>query len=422
MKVFVLIRVLINLNLEFHKMLLLTIFTILFEISASSLLKSQIVSQLTFQGFPVNHFYGYIQPIIDFQYNTKIGYLNIHMDCFSIHRTNSLLYVGCELPRKCGIAHTYIFDSTVFGQETVLCYSLSNNYDDDVEVYDFSFVPHDVTLLKPFDRSNIKQLKQLKPVDFSEHYFLVSNSTHFSLYPRICDILFSFSSSVMTSLIHLRNNAKSVCLEIIRPPLNCSLFWFDSVFELLKYYDFPVSFAGATPNPYYESTLNTYFNTSDYIISNNFHVAISFKDGNYFFSHPDDILISYHINYPFKSAYRHCLEIKTAYSNPFSGIFHFLLSKLEYFFREVISILLLIVKDISSFLFKLIFAIFDEFLTIIPLSNHLLTSLLCFVIFRSYYRDYFLSIVFSILIFIFLNLNLNFSLKQQNEHTSITPI
>nr|UCD53731.1 MAG: hypothetical protein 1 [Virgaviridae sp.] len=372
---------------------------------SSSVLKSLLLTDLSSGGITPTQFYQLIYPTLEFQFNSKLGSFIAHPDCFSIHRTNSLLYVGCELPHYCGSARTYTFDSTIFGQETVLCYSLSSVSTDTFEVHNFKFIPRDIPLTKPFSRTSLTVLRHVSPVHISEHYYIVSNTTHFSFLPKICSILFSFSSSELPSVISLKNNNKYVCIDVIKPILNCSFKWFPHVVDMLKYYDFPVSYAGSPTNSYFDMDQNTYVHTHYYRFNSSSVFHVSNYENFLFVTHDDDLLIAYSDYDPPSDNFRHCLEITSAYSNPFSNIFHFIVSKLEYVFREVLSTVILVLEDISKILLKFIFVFVSDVLSYIPFTSNFLNSLLSFVLFKVYYKDLFLSTVLSAILLILLNLN-----------------
>lgn len=381
------------------------IFLLVINSCFSSVLKSSLLSDLSSSGFTSTQFYQLIYPTLEFQFNSKLGSFIIHPDCFSIHRTNSLLYVGCELPRFCGSARTYTFDSTIFGQETVLCYSLSSVSTNTFEVHNFRFTPRDIPLAKPFSRTSLTVLRHVSPVHLSEHFYIVSNTTHFSFLPKICNILFSFSSSELPSVISLKNNNKYVCIDVLKPILNCSFNWFSHVVDLFKNYDFPVSYAGCPTNSFFDMDQNTYVHTHYYRFNSSITYHVSNYENFLFLTHNDSSLIIYTDLSPPSNNFRHCLEITSAYSNPFSNIFHFIVSKLEYIFREILSTVLLVLEDISKILLKFIFILASDIITFIPFTSNFLNALLSFVFFKIYYRDLFLSIFLSVVLLIVLNLN-----------------
>lgn len=374
----------------------------------SSVLKSTLISDLESGGFMSTQFYQLIYPTLEFQFNSKLGSFIIHPDCFSIHRTNSLLYVGCELPKFCGSARTYTFDSTIFGQETVLCYSLSSVSTNNFEVHNFKFTPRDIPLSKPFSRNSLTVLRHVSPVHLSEHFYIVSNTTHFSFLPKICNILFSFSSSELPSVISLKNNNKFVCIDVLKPTLNCSFNWFPHIVELLKFYDYPVSYAGSPTNSFFDLDQNTYVHTHYYRFNSSLTYHVSNYENYLFLTHNDSSMIVYVDVSPPTDNFRHCLEISSAYSNPFSNIFHFIVSKLEYVFREVLSTILLVLEDISKILIKFLFILLSDIIGLIPFTSNFLNSLLSFVLFKIYYKDLFLSAILSAVLLILLNLNFYF--------------
>nr|QVG74710.1 hypothetical protein 1 [ssRNA positive-strand virus sp.] len=372
---------------------------------SSSVLKSSLLPDLNSSGIPPTQFYQSIYPTLEFQFNTRLGSFITHPECFSIHRTNSLLYVGCELPRFCGSARTYIFDSTIFGQETVLCYSLSSVITNTLEVHNMKFVPRDLPLSKPFSRNSLTVLRHVVPVHLAEHFFILSNTTHFSLLPKICSILFSFSSSELPSVITLKNNNKYVCIDVIKPILNCTLNWFPHVVDILKYHDFPVSYAGCPTNIFFDLDQNTYVHTHYYRFNSTSSYHVSNHENFLFLTHNDNHLIVYADINPPPNNFRHCLEITSAYSNPFSNIFHFLVSKLEYIFREILSTVILVLEDLSKIILKFIFILVSDILSYIPFTSNFLNSLLSFIFFKIYYKDIFLSAILSVVLLILLNLN-----------------
>nr|UEP18263.1 MAG: hypothetical protein 2 [Virgaviridae sp.] len=381
----------------------------------SSLLKDELLRYLADSGNPSDLFYDGLN--FTFGNSYRVGYSEIKYNpaCISVHRTNSLLYVGCQLPRRCGTPIAHIFDKNLFGQETVLCYSFHDKFESNLRYAEFDISHFDIDLTYPYSRSDLRYLKAVRPVTLNMNFYLLFNSSRVALLPRICTMFYPSNVDTITSYLTIEGNSDEVCVEIPSAThMSCKPLWFTSLDSLMKYYVYPVSYAGAPHDE--DETLGTNLKGASLLYKalkpEDNYTLVSHREGKYFASYYrlDDAITVIPLRFPPLYEEKICMRVQSAYLNPVSSVFHYLISQLDYVFSEILDVLSGLIEDLLKFLIDAVIKIVDVVLNMVPYPSLFITSFVIFLFIYFMLSNFYQSLVISVVSYFF-QIYINDSIK-----------
>lgn len=385
---------------------------------SASVLKVELLRDLVDSGTSEEAFYGGLN--ISFGNSYLVGYSPYKYDprCLSVHRTNSLLYVGCQLPRRCGTSMAHVFDRNVFGQETVLCYSFHEKYHSNLRYSEFSISRFDISLNGPFSRNSLTKLNSVYPVTLSENFYLLFNNSYVALLPRICTMFYpSQRVDSVTSYITIEGDRDEICVEVpSMSRMQCTPRWFATLDSLMRHYNYPVSYAGA-PNDgtdRLDTNLNGAVALYDLLRADDNYTIVSRRSGKYYVSYftLDSAITIIPLRFPPVFENKLCMHVDSAYINPVSTVFHYVMSQLEYIMSEILDVLSGSIEEILRFICHVTIKVIDVILDMVPYPMFFLTSVFIFVLLYLYLSDFSRSLVLSIVSYIF-QIYINDSIKDQ---------
>nr|AFI24691.1 hypothetical protein 2 [Loreto virus]AFI24694.1 hypothetical protein 2 [Loreto virus] len=398
-------------------MLVLRIFLFFYLLSFihSSLMKNEILSKLNSRQNRI--FYQKFK----FHYNFSAYHpspFEFDPECIEVHRTHSWFFQGCTLPPSCGDVHTKILDSS-FGFKELMCYSFHKSQNLSlVNISPFSsFSKFNFTFKNQLkDYGYFETLENIEPVDFFEHFFLYVHNGLYSLLPKICIDNYITPGQPFPSSVLFSSSHDDVCFTHNTGGINCELKLFKSVGELFMHYNFPLKFRNSPFSTHsYEKTGNTEIHAienyqplnSVYLLDNNSPYSYSVSSSVHLTPTPYVLRFPIH-NYNGKT---HCFKVHSKYVNPLASILKFLLQSLTLIFSEIIKALEFVLKPIINLAFKFLKALYDEvsalfnsLLNSIPQIDHVLDTLLVFVlslIHFHYYHAILISLLYVLNLFYF---------------------
>nr|QVG74717.1 hypothetical protein 3 [ssRNA positive-strand virus sp.] len=386
-----------------------------FGFSFASVLKVELLRDLVDSGNDVELFYNGLNFSFGRTFSVAYSAYKYDPDCVTVHRTNSMFYVGCHLPRKCGTPVAHVFDKNLFGQETVLCYSFHEKFKSKLRYSEFDLSHFDIDLTHPFSRNSLRYLNAVRPVTLDKNFYLLFNSSYVALLPKICTMFFPSRVDFISSFMTIEGDRDEVCVEIpSNTRMDCHPRWFFDLGQLMKHYNYPVSYAGA-PNDGDESldtNLNGALALYDLLREQDNYTLVSHRGGRYFasFFPLDSAITVIPLRFPPEYEEKLCLHVDSAYTNPFSTMFHYVMSQLEYILEEVLNVLSDSIDEILIFLLRLIVKVIDVVLEMIPYSNYFLTSCFSFLLFEFYLSNLYQSTMLSVILY-FLQIYINSSIN-----------
>nr|QVG74713.1 hypothetical protein 1 [ssRNA positive-strand virus sp.] len=394
----------------------LLVLKIFISFCCASVLKVELLRDLYDSGSSPELFYKGLN--FSFGNSYSVGYSPYRYDprCVSVHRTNSLLYVGCQLPRRCGTPMAHIFDKNIFGQETVLCYSFHDRFQSNLRYSEFDIFHYDISLEKPFSRSSLTKLLSVRPVTLSENFYLLFNNSYVALLPRICTMFYpSQRVESVTSYITIEGDSDEVCVEVPSiKHMQCVPRWFDGLDSLMKHYNYPVSYAGA-PNDG-ETSLDTNLNGAvalyEMLRTDDNYTIVSHRSGRYFASYfsLDSAITVIPLRFPPLYEEKLCMRVDSAYVNPVSTMFHYIMSQLEYILSEILDVFSGSIEEILRFIVRVAVKLVDVILDMVPYPMYFLTALFIFAIFYFYLSNFYRSLCLSLISYVF-QIYINDSIK-----------
>lgn len=368
----------------------------------SSLLKDDFLRYLVDSGNSPDLFYDGLN--FTFGNSYRVGYSEIKYNsaCISVHRTNSLLYVGCQLPRRCGTPIAHIFDKNLFGQETVLCYSFHDRFESNLRYTEFDISHFDIDLTYPYSRSDLRYLKAVRPVTLNMNFYLLFNSSRVALLPRICTMFYPSNVDTITSFLTIEGNSDEVCVEIPSAAhMRCKPRWFATLDSLMRFYQYPVSYAGAPHDD--DEILGTNLKGASLLYAvlkpDDNYTLVSHRDNNYFasFHQLEDAITVIPLRFPPLYEEKICMRVQSAYLNPVSSVFHYLISQLDYIFGEILDVLSGLIEDVLKFLIDAVLKIVDVVLEMVPYPNFFITSFVIFLFMQFMLSKFYQSLVISVI-------------------------
>nr|QVG74701.1 hypothetical protein 2 [ssRNA positive-strand virus sp.] len=392
-----------------------TLIVFLLGVSSASILKLEFLRRLDDTGNSEMLFYHGLNFTFGKQFQVAYSAFKYDPMCVSVHRTNSLLYVGCQLPRHCGSPMVHVFDQGLFGQETVLCYSFHDKYQSNLRYTEFDISHFNIDLTKPFSRTELKYINAVRPVTLDRNFYLLFNSSDVALLPRICTMFYPSRIDSIASYISIEGDRDEVCVEIPSiSRMECTPRWFANLELLMMHYNYPVSYAGA-PNDG-DDTLDTNLKGAvalyELLRSTDNYTLVSHRDGRYYASYYplDKTIAVIPLRFPPSYENKLCMRVQSAYLNPVSSIFHYLMSQLEYIFSEILDALSESVEELLLFLIKVTVKVVDVVLDLIPNPDYFLTSCFIFVITYFVLSKLYQSVLISFVAY-FLQIYINNSIK-----------
>lgn len=408
---------------------LMTTLSVLFSLSYSTELKSKFLSRIDFENTYDPSFYHDLSDKIS--ETAEIKELGIYTsspfvfdrDCISVVKTNTALEVQCQLPEKCGAVYREQLSKTWYGQEILFCYSFHQSQSQSVSKFStLKFSPVQFSYIESlYERNPAKTYYNILPQDFFDHLVINIQSDSYNVMPKICMEHYTSVNSKFPPSVTYQQNEDTLCVfHSIYDHLDCQPKHFTSIREIVRFYDFPISYDG---NPYNLVYHSRYKNQDPdvYEYSKTFkHLhPMSNNDGVIFVSHVPLRNIHAFLNntpnfiyYPDKDvksvdSESYCYPIQALYKNPLSSlasailelvkplllsVFEFLEHQLERIAKLVLRFLLLML----NILFELVNSV---------LTGSVISSIFCSLAIYFYYRDLFITFVFFVcflLLFIFI--------------------